>query len=63
VSECARVLKRAGARRVWVVTVARTLKMASKYEEQQGLDISQFQGFKEESHVSETENDVENLKA
>jgi len=25
-SECARVLRRAGAARVWVVTVARTLK-------------------------------------
>ncbi|HET9406650.1 MAG TPA: ComF family protein [Candidatus Sulfotelmatobacter sp.] len=31
VSECARVLRRAGARRVLVATVARTLKMASKY--------------------------------
>lgn len=30
-SECARVLLRAGARQVWVATVARTLKMASKY--------------------------------
>jgi len=27
-SECARVLRRAGARRVWVATVARTLKLA-----------------------------------
>jgi glutamine phosphoribosylpyrophosphate amidotransferase len=26
VSECARVLRRAGANRVWVATVARTLK-------------------------------------
>lgn len=32
-SECARVLTRAGARRVWVATVARTLKLASKYVE------------------------------
>ena len=31
VSECARVLQRAGARRVWVVTVARTLKLASQH--------------------------------
>jgi ComF family protein len=31
VSECARVLRRAGASRVWVATVARTVKMASKY--------------------------------
>ncbi len=32
-SECARVLRRAGASRVWVATVARTLKLASKYAE------------------------------
>ena len=30
-SECARVLLRAGAARVWVATVARTLKLASHY--------------------------------
>jgi ComF family protein len=30
-SECARVLRRAGASKVWVATVARTLKMASQY--------------------------------
>jgi len=33
VSECARVLRRAGAARVWVATVARTMKLASKYAE------------------------------
>ena len=33
VSECARVLGRTGARKVWVASVARTLKLASKYEE------------------------------
>jgi ComF family protein len=33
VSECARVLLRAGAGRVWVATVARTPKMASQYGE------------------------------
>jgi ComF family protein len=33
VSECARVLRRAGASRVWVATVARTLKLASQYTE------------------------------
>jgi ComF family protein len=33
VTECARVLRRAGAARVWVATVARTLKLASKYAE------------------------------
>ena len=32
-SECARVLRRAGAAQVWVATVARTLKLASKYAE------------------------------
>jgi ComF family protein len=32
-SECARVLRRAGASRVRVVTVARTLKLASQYAE------------------------------
>jgi ComF family protein len=32
-SECARVLRRAGAARVWVATVARTMKMASQYAE------------------------------
>lgn len=33
VSECARVLRRVGAARVWVATVARTLKLASQYAE------------------------------
>jgi ComF family protein len=33
VSECARVLRRAGASRVWVATVARTLKLTSQYAE------------------------------
>jgi ComF family protein len=32
-TECARVLRRAGASRVWVATVARTLKLASNYAE------------------------------
>lgn len=32
-SECARVLRRAGSGPVWVATVARTLKLASKYAE------------------------------
>lgn len=31
-TECAKVLRRAGASTVWVATVARTLKLASKYE-------------------------------
>jgi ComF family protein len=33
VTECAKVLRRAGAAQVWVATVARTLKLASKYVE------------------------------
>ncbi len=33
VTECAKVLRRAGAVQVWVATVARTLKLASKYAE------------------------------
>jgi ComF family protein len=33
VTECAKVLRRAGAAHVWVATVARTLKLASKYAE------------------------------
>ena len=32
-SECARVLRKAGAAAIWVATVARTLKLASKYAE------------------------------
>ena len=47
-SECARVLRRAGASRVWVATVARTLKMASKYEEKQGFGFSESQGLMRE---------------
>lgn len=50
-SECARVLQRAGASKVWVATAARTLKIASKYEENEkapGFNVSKFQGFKEE---------------
>ena len=52
-TECARVLRRTGARQVWVVTVARTLKLASKYVvdepvegEEEGFKVSEFQGFK-----------------
>jgi ComF family protein len=42
VSECARVLRRAGTARVWVATVARTLKEA-------GFNVSRLQSFKEEA--------------
>jgi orotate phosphoribosyltransferase len=61
-SECARVLRRAGASRVWVVTVARTLKMASKYEEKQGFKVSEFQGFEEQADGSEVEHHLETMK-
>jgi orotate phosphoribosyltransferase len=33
VSECARVLRRAGASKVWVATVARTLKISAQHAE------------------------------
>jgi ComF family protein len=46
-TECARVLRRAGASKVWVATVARTLKLASKHTEEQGFSISKLQSFKE----------------
>jgi ComF family protein len=42
VSECAKVLRRAGAARVWVATVARTLKLASKYQELDETDSLDF---------------------
>jgi orotate phosphoribosyltransferase len=51
-TECARVLRKAGAARVWVATVARTLKLASKYED---LSIPEFQGL-EAAEIDEIEN-------
>ena len=60
-TECARVLRKAGASKVWVATVARTLKLASKYAEVEeadivegGFKVSRFQSFKAEA--AETEN-------
>ncbi len=51
-TECARILRRAGASRVWVATAARTLKLASKHQElepdETGLRVSKFQGLKDE---------------
>jgi len=38
-TECARVLRRAGARQLWVATVARTLKLASNYAEFRPPDV------------------------
>ena len=62
-SECARVLRRAGASKVWVATLARTLKLASKYQEiepveagEAGSKVSEHQGFKAEED-SETLSD------
>jgi ComF family protein len=57
-TECARVLRRAGASKVWVATVARTLKLASKYAEEQGFkderfNVSRLQSFKNDSPVAE----------
>ena len=69
VSECARVLRRAGASKVWVATVARTFKLASKNLEVQpiaALDasfkVSTFQGFKVKPEVAETTDNFETLK-
>jgi orotate phosphoribosyltransferase len=61
-SECARVLRRAGASRVWVITVARTLKIASKYQEKQGFGFSDFEGLTREIDASDAERHVETLK-
>ena len=49
-TECAHVLRKAGAAKVWVATVARTLKLASKYE---GFNVSEFQGFKDKTESAE----------
>jgi ComF family protein len=48
-SECARVLRRAGAAQVWVATVARTLKLASKAE---GFNVSKLQGRDQEASMA-----------
>ena len=63
-SECARVLRRAGASRVWVATVARTLKMASKYDEveelqKQGLDVSGLRSLSTQAQLQETASAIE----
>jgi ComF family protein len=41
VSECARVLRRAGAARVWVATVARTLKISAQHMQIGPVDIGE----------------------
>jgi ComF family protein len=60
VTECARVLRKAGAAKVWVATVARTLKLASKNEGMQqieevghGFKASEFEGFKDKAGSAE----------
>ena len=60
-SECARVLRRAGAAKVWVATVARTLKHASNY---QGFNVSELQEVKERELSAERTPDghLETLK-
>jgi ComF family protein len=67
VSECARVLRRAGAAQVWVATVARTLKLASKeagfkVPEEAGFKVSEFQGFNDENNGSAEPRNFETLK-
>jgi ComF family protein len=58
-TECARVLRKSGVSKVWVATVARTLKLASKYE---GFNVSEFQGFKDKTETAE-HSDQEDLEA
>ena len=45
-TECARALRKAGAARVWVATVARTRKLASKYE---GFNVLELPAVEEEA--------------
>ena len=57
-TEGARVLRKAGAARVWVATAARTLKLASEYEE---LDVPRFQVVEEGIEAAETD-EIERLE-
>ncbi|HLZ41344.1 MAG TPA: ComF family protein [Candidatus Sulfotelmatobacter sp.] len=52
VAECAKVLRRAGASKVWVAIVARTLKTASKYAEDKGFKVSELQRFEDDEQFS-----------
>ncbi|HEX9110452.1 MAG TPA: phosphoribosyltransferase family protein, partial [Terriglobales bacterium] len=45
-SECARILRRAGAARVWVVTVARTLKTFEEFAMRKDFWKQENQGSK-----------------
>ena len=71
VSECAKVLRRAGASRVLVATVARTMKLASKHEsfeqvepDEAGFKVSTFQGLKAEAEaeIAATDKNLETLR-
>ncbi len=63
-SECARILRRAGASKVWIATVARTLKLASKYAEEPDFKVSKSEGFKANDEAPEelVSRDLETLK-
>lgn len=59
-TECARLLRKAGVSKVWVATVARTLKLASKNE---GFKVSGFQSSNDENEAAEQlEENLETLK-
>jgi ComF family protein len=60
-SECARVLQKAGATRVWAATVARTLKHASKYEDSSIPTVHSFKKDAESLDEQELE-DLETVK-
>ena len=55
-SECTRVLRRAGASKVWVATVARTLKLASNIA---GFKDRAFQGFHGEQESPEASKSID----
>jgi len=53
VTECARILRKAGASRIWVATVARTLKHASNNEGFEASDSESFIGGADSEEVPE----------
>jgi ComF family protein len=68
VTECAKVLRRAGAATVWVATAARTLKLASNYEGLempeavgQSFNVSGFQSLEDKEFVEASEH-LESLR-
>lgn len=54
-TECAKVLRRAGASTVWVATVARTLKLASNYASLDGADDEAVAPDREEAFANAAE--------